>query len=891
MVKTLYVYAGYQSGAFTFDTTGHSTPGSLGWESRTMTFTANDTTTYLEFMSNDDTPCGPAIDNVRVVAEPYPVCAHTPDDANSCSDGNACTTGDACSNGTCQPGAGTLDCSDGDICTSDTCSPSTGCAHKVICDDGDACTADSCVTPPPLDAPWTGEGPGAAQTALDGSSGTAQFTYSLSGPVVFSDQNWTFSTTANSNGPLQLAWRYEGFHAYFSVTMHLEAFVIHDGLPTYQTLLSQGPANCCGTPSAGFNNSGAATFEVQPGDIYGFRFGGRNFDSNWVLNGQLTVTPVTCVHTPVDCNDNNPCTDDSCDPSTGCIHTNNANPCDDGSACTTGDACGGTGVCAGEGFDGVTAPALPAGWTTSGSGAPWVTDGTSSDSAPNSAFTPDEEFETDKRLDSPPIPIVSAGATLTFRNRFDLENTYDGGVLEIQIGAGAFTDILAAGGSFITGGYTGDINGSTTIDGRQAWTGTSNGYPGYMTTTVALPASAAGQTIHLRWRVATDDSVAYTGQNIDSIAITDTCSGACTGSPRDCNDENPCTTDSCDPSTGCAHSNNTGPCSDGDACTTGDTCSDGTCQTGAGTLNCDDGNPCTNDSCNPASGCVHTDNTNACEDGNACTYGDVCAGGVCAGIAIACTSDPCIARTCNGTNACSVTPLTGTTCNDGNLCTGNDLCHNGACVGSPVPPPPTINGSVRVDKTPTNSTITWNDPSGSYNTYRGSKGSPAWSYNQHCLSTSFNGSSSQDTDLPLPNQLYYYLVTRVDTCNESTLGVNSDGVTRPNGSPCAIPGDGDHDGVPDLIDNCPAVANPDQSDADRDGVGDACDNCVFVSNFTQDDTDGDGIGDVCDPDIDNDGVPNGVDNCVYVFNPDQTDSNNNGIGDACEPSRLKRPVK
>src|SRR5581483_5894066 len=34
--------------------------------------------------------------------------------------------------------------------------------------------------------------------------------------------------------------------------------------------------------------------------------------------------------------------------------------------------------------------------------------------------------------------------------------------------------------------------------------------------------------------------------------------------------------------------------------------------------------------------------------------------------------------------------------------------------------------------------------------------------------------------------------------------------------------DHDGDGVPDGLDNCPAVPNPDQADSDGDGVGDAC---------------------------------------------------------------------
>jgi len=72
-----------------------------------------------------------------------------------------------------------------------------------------------------------------------------------------------------------------------------------------------------------------------------------------------------------------------------------------------------------------------------------------------------------------------------------------------------------------------------------------------------------------------------------------------------CDDHNPCTDDACvDPSTGtCGHSNNTAPCDS--VCMTQGTCGGGSCQGGI-PRNCDDGNACTVDSCDPTLGCVHS---------------------------------------------------------------------------------------------------------------------------------------------------------------------------------------------------------------------------------------------------------------------------------------------
>ena len=149
--------------------------------------------------------------------------------------------------------------------------------------------------------------------------------------------------------------------------------------------------------------------------------------------------------------------------------------------------------------------------------------------------------------------------------------------------------------------------------------------------------------------------------------------------------------------------------------------------------------------------------------------------------------------------------------------------------------------------------------------------------------------------------------------------------------------DTDNDAIPDVSDNCPMIANTDQSDVDRDGVGDLCDNCVndinvgqwngslplgetnvinptsdldsfgnacdncpFDANENQLDTDGDGVGDVCDPapfsavnsitdlDADSDAVPDIFDNCPVTLNPiinagsPQRDLDLDGIGNVCD---------
>ncbi len=176
-----------------------------------------------------------------------------------------------------------------------------------------------------------------------------------------------------------------------------------------------------------------------------------------------------------------------------------------------------------ENFDGVTAPAFPAGWTAVAlqGGINFVSSTTTPDTAPNAAFALDPlTVGGGTDLTSPSIAITAPAATVTFRNKYDTEAGWDGGLLEISINGGAFQDIIAAGGAFVQNGYNdalGDYtNANNPIGGRAAWTGNSGGY---ITSIVRLPAAAAGQSVQLKFRFGADNNTASVGWWVDSLSV------------------------------------------------------------------------------------------------------------------------------------------------------------------------------------------------------------------------------------------------------------------------------------------------------------------------------------------------------------------------------------
>ncbi len=138
-----------------------------------------------------------------------------------------------------------------------------------------------------------------------------------------------------------------------------------------------------------------------------------------------------------------------------------------------------------------------------------------------------------------------------------------------------------------------------------------------------------------------------------------------------CDDDNPCTEDTCDMSIGCQYDEITVSCSDDNLCTTSDACRD-VCEGGD-----HDGELCVGDG-----------------DCFGAIPGE-CSGWACAGYPRDCNEEApeCYTGTCDPyTGDCNFSQQSDDTpCNDNNLCTPVDKCQDGVCVGGPV------NGCVQME--------------------------------------------------------------------------------------------------------------------------------------------------------------------------------------------------
>ncbi|TPV94964.1 MAG: hypothetical protein B7733_12455 [Myxococcales bacterium FL481] len=422
-------------------------------------------------------------------------------------------------------------------------------------------------------------------------------------------------------------------------------------------------------------------------DAFQTTFDGAKGQTWWLLAQSATATadsprcgPDLCED--VVCEDNNACTNDDCDPLTGaCVYT----PVDDGTSCTLDS--GAAGQCsAGECVD--------------------AGECDSDDDCSDGLFCNGEETcNTDTReCVGGTEPCTEDGdvcnGTVTCDE--DADECLDGTPLDCEDNNECTADACDS----ITG-----CSNDPVADGTSCESGTGTCQAGTCVTDLCL-------------NVECDDNDACNG-----LEVCDENTGDCVdGTPLDCEDNNECTADACDATTGCSNepvSNGTlcdqggGSCQDGvcvpDLCL-GNTCDDADVCNGAETcdpntgdcvdgmpLDCDDDNECTADTCDAVTGCASApvDDGISCESGTGtCQAGtcvtDLCLGvecddnDVCNGLEVCdentgdCTpgtpldcedNNECTADTCDATDGCANTPVDdGTSCQD-----GAGTCQGGAC--------------------------------------------------------------------------------------------------------------------------------------------------------------------------------------------------------------------
>ena len=132
-----------------------------------------------------------------------------------------------------------------------------------------------------------------------------------------------------------------------------------------------------------------------------------------------------------------------------------------------------------------------------------------------------------------PAQNLSSTSHLIFWHRFQTEDGYDGGVVEVSTDGGTtWTDVIAAGGSFVSGAYNGTISPSfgSPIAGRPAWTG--GDATADMTKVEINVGAMAGYQVRFRFRLACDPvaagSLPGVAWFIDDVQFTNTLvEGAC----------------------------------------------------------------------------------------------------------------------------------------------------------------------------------------------------------------------------------------------------------------------------------------------------------------------------------------------------------------------------
>jgi hypothetical protein len=468
-----------------------------------------------------------------------------PVDGTSCSDGDPCTEDEFCAAGACGGGTAICTCATDDDCLAyddgDLCNGRPTCTGGVCAFDPE--TVVTCDTSGDTDC---------LVSSCDADTGEC-------GPAPVADGSACDDGNACTSGELCAAGVCAGGAPSCECTVDDDCAAFEDDDLCNGTLHCLGstcvldPATIVVCDPAGDTDCQASRCDAATGACsLADRSDGTTCDDGDPCTIGDACDGGACGGTARACDDGNACTDDSCNPTAGCVFTPNMAVCNDGNACTTGDTCTG-GVCGGA-----------ARTCDDGNG---CTDD-SCDAATGCVFTANTAACDDG--DPCTISDVCGGGVCAAGTARSCD---DGSVCtndscDPALGC-VFTPNTAAcdDGDACT---TGDTCGG----GVCAGTTTRSCDDGNVCTADSCDA-ALGCVFAFNTVLCNDGNACTTG---------DVCgSGTCAGTLRTCDDGNVCTDDSCDPASGsCVAANNSAACSDGDPCTTSDYCGGGICHAGPG---------------------------------------------------------------------------------------------------------------------------------------------------------------------------------------------------------------------------------------------------------------------------------------------------------------------
>jgi hypothetical protein len=189
----------------------------------------------------------------------------------------------------------------------------------------------------------------------------------------------------------------------------------------------------------------------------------------------------------------------------------------------------------------------------------------------NSAFGTLNQFYTtaynSSTLYTPVFTAGSTAVTLAFRTAYRTEPTYDGAIVQYQVGAGSWTTL-----AFTTpaqSATTSSVFCSPIAASTSAWTGSATG-AAWTVTNAAAVTTTNGQNVQFRFRLGSDSSVGganYGGFGVDDVSVTGLRNFLC----------EPTRNTGLAPCTFCQTHPNGTACDDGNSCTSSDVCSAGAC--------------------------------------------------------------------------------------------------------------------------------------------------------------------------------------------------------------------------------------------------------------------------------------------------------------------------